>query len=327
SLDFCGRLFDATSKQIVAISPYTAAAPPSSPTALFSALGEERQVHVENASGLVYVSPYANFADRGLANPDFFTASDKVIVLQGVAELSVRGGGTLPAYNMCTTTQKRNLQMSVVQPDCFAGDSDCSSSPCSVEGCSRTSCSCEPVSAGFYTTDGIGKQACDPGGETLQGTGYFYAAGNNSCPFVCQPADKFQWGSSCLDAINGFYSTTCSNAVTSCDLPLNVPARQFKSVVRFTSPGRGSPTGCAANLTFPVAMPSSAASALLEPPFTVELFVNILAAELPADGRAAVLMGTFPRWYIGLQHFSASSAKLCFYHPGVEKQSGQPALL
>ncbi|CAE8724571.1 unnamed protein product [Polarella glacialis] len=314
SLDFCGRLFDATSKQIVAISPYTAAAPPSSPTALFSALGEERQVHVDSASGLVYVSPYANFADRGLDNPDFFTASDKVIVLQGVAELSVRGGGTLPAYNRCTTTQKNDLQRSVTWPDCNGGNSDCSSSPCSVEGCVRTSCMCDPVAAGYYTTDGITREACDPGGANLQGNGYFYAAGNNSCPFVCQPADKFQWGSSCLDAINGFYSTTCSNAVTSCDLPLNVPARQFKSVVRFTSPGRGSPTGCAANLTFPVAMPSSAASAPLEPPFTVELFVNILAAELPADGRASVLMGTFPRWYIGLQHFSASSAKLCFYH-------------
>eukprot|EP00438_Fugacium_kawagutii_P001634 Skav211752 [mRNA] locus=scaffold1548:659930:672993:- [translate_table: standard] len=51
SLDFCGRLFNVTARELLAVTPYAGDVPFTSPTELFATSGEQRHVRVDLAKG------------------------------------------------------------------------------------------------------------------------------------------------------------------------------------------------------------------------------------------------------------------------------------
>ncbi|CAE7212064.1 unnamed protein product [Symbiodinium natans] len=69
-----------------------------------------------------------------------------------------------------------------------------------------------------------------------------------------------------------------------------------------------------------MAMPASIGytAAALTPPFTVELFANISLDAIPVGSTSsssmAVLVGSFPTWFLALRRSSAGQAQLLFYH-------------
>ena len=78
--------------------------------------------------------------------------------------------------------------------------------------------------------------------------------------------------------------------------------------------------GCERLLAFPFVLAPPAAP--LAPPFTLELFVKVRAADVPATG--AVLVGAFPVWYVSLRRpSSASYLQLGLYHAWLTKSSSK----
>lgn len=136
-----------------------------------------------------------------------------------------------------------------------------------------------------------------------------------------------------MNALNGFYSPVCSNVIAPCSGASGISDSLFKSSARFTSPGRGNASGCEVTLAFPMAKPAAATiasfgAAGLQPPFTVQLFVQIAVSDIPVASTTApgiaILAGVFPRWYVGLRTSSISAVQLAFYHSSITLAVSSP---
>eukprot|EP00439_Symbiodinium_sp_Y106_P070527 s569_g12.t1 len=184
----------------------------------------------------------------------------------------------------------------------------------------QASCSfqrCIPASNGLWAANDV-LQACDP----VDGNGIFYSFGNpnSSCPFICEKADEHPLSRSCAPVSHGYFSPTCNNTWEACSGPEGVSDELFSAVANFTTAGHGAPDGCEITLAFPMAMPASIgnAAAAMAAPFTVELFVNISLDAIPVGSTSsssmAVLVGSFPTWYLALRRSSSGQAQLLFYH-------------
>ncbi|CAK9081862.1 Hypothetical protein (Fragment), partial [Durusdinium trenchii] len=283
SLDFCGRLFNVTARELLSVVPYTGDLPFTSPTELFAASGEQRHVYLDVGKGLSFVGPFASYVSRSSSDTVTFTAGDQVIQLQAVQEMTLRAAKALPQENQCSSAQK--LEISFAHRT-QAGENPCGYAYCSEScplGCKRLySCDygfCEMASPGFWG-DGETHQACD----LVTGNYYFYAWQwpNSSCPFLCEEADDRPVGRSCQSEV-GYWSPVCNNTWHACDLPTGISASQFSSVANFTTTGRGAADGCEITLAFVAAKPpaQSFAVAALAPPFTVEAFVNMILDAIP----------------------------------------------
>ena len=112
SLDFCGRLFNVTREVLSVVRgaqqasgasrrsthprPYAGETLFTSPTELFADSGEQRQVRLDAAKSLSLVGPFAGYALRTTSDTVAFTASDQVLQLQAVQEMTVRAAGAMP---------------------------------------------------------------------------------------------------------------------------------------------------------------------------------------------------------------------------------------
>ena len=76
--------------------PYAGETLFTSPTELFADSGEQRQVRLDAAKGLSLVGPFAGYALRTTSDTVAFTASDQVLQLQAVQEMTVRAAGAMP---------------------------------------------------------------------------------------------------------------------------------------------------------------------------------------------------------------------------------------
>ncbi|CAJ1363241.1 unnamed protein product, partial [Effrenium voratum] len=309
SLDFCGRLFNATARELLSVVPYGGDVPFTSPEDSFGESGELRKF--SEADGLAFVSPFADYVTR-TGTSSSFTTNDQVIQLRAVAGMQLREANT-PVEVACDYAS-----MLVNTEAC--GDADCALS-CAL-GCYRPgSCPmfgfCETARQGSWG-DGETLQVCD----TVSGQHVFTHMKwtNSSCPFVCLEADKYPAARVCESTTAGYWSPACNNSLLPCDAPAGMSASGFGAVGHFTSPGGGAADGCEITMAFPAARPFhlSLAVATLTPPFTVELFVNMTLDAIPvgesSSSSIAVLCGSFPSWYVALRRVSSGQAQIVFYH-------------
>eukprot|EP00930_Biecheleria_cincta_P009455 TRINITY_DN1111_c0_g1_i1.p1 TRINITY_DN1111_c0_g1~~TRINITY_DN1111_c0_g1_i1.p1 ORF type:complete len:3256 (+),score=479.82 TRINITY_DN1111_c0_g1_i1:1251-9770(+) len=315
--------------EAIAIVPYTSDAPSASSTEFISSSGELRAVRAHNQSNWAFMSPFVSFARRSVGDAARFVAGDHVVELHHVQDMNVRKGGKAPTSNMCSEEQKTAL-FQAANPNTLP---PCQTVPCSENACNVPGCfvafavcagwdggrHCQPAQIRTYT-DGTNLMECDK----VTGSHHFYQQRwtNGSCPFVCEQVDRAPDGRACLAVTDGYFSPTCSNVAKQCSTPAGVQEAAFKAVANFSSPGNGSESGCEVTLAFPMAMPPSASisalGASLDPPFTAELYVNLSIADIPTSpeswSRIAILMGSFPNWYLGIGWYSSSSVQLVFYH-------------
>jgi len=332
SLDFCSRLYVATADQVIAISPYTEAGPAANAKTFLPSSGQQRLLYADAAGQFAFMSPYVGLADRGIEGVDTnaFASADKVIRLHDVQvhgspdDGSVHAAASMPAENWCTDDELYALEDTSPSENCDGRDA--MMSPCQVKGCWRESTRCSKARVGWFTADGATEEECpaDVSCPAEFPACYLYYAfqwPNSSCPFICEQADLFQSDRRCRIAPEGYYSPRCNNKILPCEMPEDVSQELFLALTRFTTSGRGEPSGCAAQLAFPLARAGHVDP--LEPPFTVELWVKIAPDDMPHAGvdapRLAILTGTFPRWFVALRRASTSSAHLCFYHEGITR--------
>jgi len=320
SLDFCGRLFNATAHEVLSAAPYAGDAAFKSATEFFAVNGEQRHVQSDTSKSLAFVGPFANYATRTGTATSAFTSGDQVIQLHAVQEMTLRRAApeVEESLNLCTTEQLVQLaSLSVDEEACPSATCD---ETCQI-GCYRqSSCNfqrCSQALDGFWAANDV-LQACDP----VDGNGIFYSFGNpnSSCPFICEKADEHPLSRSCAPVSHGYFSPTCNNTWKACSGPEGVSDELLSAVANFTTAGHGAPDGCEITLAFPIAMPASIgnAAAAMAAPFTVELFVNISLDAIPVGSTSsssmAVLVGSFPTWYLALRRSSSGQAQLLFYH-------------
>lgn len=312
SLDFCARLFDALAHVVVQIVPGAEAAPSASSTLFASNSGEERRIHASADQSYAYISPYLDIVTRGVddnSGTQAFAGSDKVLQLRQIADDNVHAAGPLPNPNLCSGAQVGAWLASRSPPQCDLYDQ--SDKPCTVPGCWRSGGFCFAAGSGQYTSNGADQVPC-PQGDLTPAEALFYARGwpNSSCPFICHQADRVRNGLTCQPVTAGYYSPTCSNEKLACSVPQGLSGDLFCAVARFTGPGQGSPSGCEVQLAAPLAGHGHVDP--LMPPLTVELWAKVAIDDIPEPH--AILMGTFPEWYVAIRKASATAIQIGLYH-------------
>ena len=314
-LDFCSRLFRGIAHQVMQVVPHIEAAPPHSGEDFVSASGESRTVHVDASGRLAFVSPYADVVARapspGTAGTAF-AGEDKVIQLLNIGDGSVNRKGEAPTGMQCSSA---NLTLADWDPP-----SCCSTDGSASPGCYLTVAGCRHAEEKHYAEAGSSEQLrCER--PDVDEVTYAHAIfkrirrwPNSSCPFLCLGEDVYHLEGRCEVAPVGYYAEQCGNELEAC-ATRGVQEEALSRLTSVRSSGQGDPRGCELNLTFPLVL--LAPPAPLAPPFTVELFVKVRVEDVPDTGAAptgAVLVGSFPVWYLSLRRSSPSHLEVVFYH-------------
>ena len=128
---------------------------------------------------------------------------------------------------------------------------------------------------------------------------------------MCKDVNKYSVDIGCVNVLVGQHTVLdCSTGA-----PVAIPAQ-----LSFTSAGRGTEDECPIDLGFRLVGTMVTSTESVQTPFTVELWVSVDPASFlsPLESRPlAILVGSFPRWYIGLTRVSPTDVHMLSYHSDV----------
>ena len=136
-----------------------------------------------------------------------------------------------------------------------------------------------------------------------------------------QDVDKYGVGNGCINVLVGQHVPACIHTVLDCSIGAPVA---FSALLSFTSAGHGTVYECAIDLGIPLVGTMVTSTESVQTPFTIELWVSVDPASIPSPLESrplAILVGSFPRWYVGLTRVSPTDVHILFNHSDVTVMS------
>ena len=128
---------------------------------------------------------------------------------------------------------------------------------------------------------------------------------------MCEDVDKYSVDNGCTNVLLGQHTVL--------DCLTGAPVA-FPALLSFTSAGHGTKDECAIDLGFRVVGTMVTSTESVQTPFTIELWVIVDPSSILSSLESrpvAILVGSFPRWYVGLARVSPTDVHILSYHSDV----------